>query len=141
MPEGARRNPLRPSRLVAGMALMVVVSITVNVLLNVLAPGSAEELDFVNVQHAAALKSTLATLAGAVAGALVAGRGFLWAAWALWAMQWVALVQVLVRMEEASTLLVLRSNNLAIAGTLLATTFGVWIGQRWARSRTASKSL
>lgn len=118
------------------MALMVVVSITVNVLLNLLAPRTTEVLDFAGVQHAAALKSTLATFAGAMAGAAVAGRGFLWAAWALWAMQWIALVQVLVRMGEATTLVVLRANNTAIAGTLLATTFGVWIGQRWARSRT-----
>jgi len=133
MPE--LRLSLRPTRLVAAMALMVVVSIGVNVMLNVLVPGTAGVTDFVGVQRAAALKSTIATFAGAMAGAAIAGRGFLWAAWALWAMQWVALVQVMVRMSDVDTLQVLRANNLAIAGTLLATTFGVWTGQQWSRYR------
>lgn len=136
MPEPGKR--LRPTRLVAAMALMVVVSIAANVLLNVLAPGTLGVTDFVGVQRAAALKSTIATFAGAAAGAAVAGRGFLWAAWALWAMQWIALVQVLVRLGDADTLQVLRANNLAIAGTLLATTFGVWLGQQWALRRQAT---
>lgn len=118
------------------MALMVGVSITVNVVLNLLAPGATAALDFAEVQRAAALKSTLATFAGAVAGAGVARQRFLWAAWALWAMQWIALVQVLVRMSEETVLDVLRANNLAIAGTLVATTFGVWIGQRWPGAKT-----
>lgn len=117
------------------MALMVVVSIAVNVLLNILAPGTTGETDFISVQRAAALKSTLSTFVGAIAGASIARGRFLWAAWALWAMQWIALVQVLVRMSDVDTLQVLRANNLAIAGTLLATTFGVWIGQRWRRLR------
>ena len=116
---------------------MVGVSIAANVVLNLLAPGTAVALDFAGVQRAAALKSTLATFIGAVAGAAVARQRFLWAAWALWAMQWIALVQVLVRMSDESVLDVLRANNLAIAGTLLATTFGVWTGQRWAAARQA----
>lgn len=129
-------EPVRPRRLVAGLAAMVATSIALSWVLGVLWP--TDGLDVVAV-----VEQSVAVGSGALVGGWIARAGLLPLAVAMWAVQWAVLAQVLARVAGPDAnagglwTRVLLQNQDAIAATLLATIAGVWFGQRLARRRRA----